>query len=96
MEVQAPMTADALRDARKAAGISQEELAAVLGVHYRTYQRWEAGEVPIRPSMAQLLRHTLPFPTSQRAPELRMIGEGIIGADEVIESVTVHIGPRPD
>jgi DNA-binding transcriptional regulator YiaG len=36
----------ALRRARKTANLSQVELAATLGVSYRTIQYWEAGGVP--------------------------------------------------
>lgn len=98
MEVQAPliMTAGELREARKAAGISQEELAAVLGVHYRTYQRWEAGEVPIRPAMERLLRHTLTFPTSQlTAAELMAAYEAVMGGIQTNTDITVHTESPP-
>jgi transcriptional regulator with XRE-family HTH domain len=37
--------ADALRQAREAAGLSQVKLAALLGVAPRTVQYWEAGKI---------------------------------------------------
>lgn len=33
-----------LKELRARAGLTQQEAAALLGVSYRTYQRWEAGE----------------------------------------------------
>jgi DNA-binding transcriptional regulator YiaG len=38
-----------LRQIRKAAGLSQESLAALCGVHRRTVARWEKGEIAIKP-----------------------------------------------
>lgn len=40
----AALLGQALTDARKAAGMSQLELAAALGCHKQTVYRWEAGE----------------------------------------------------
>ena len=37
-------TPDAVRAARLAAGQTQAQAAALLGVQPRTYQRWEAGD----------------------------------------------------
>jgi transcriptional regulator with XRE-family HTH domain len=37
-------TLERLRDARRLAGMSQEEAARALGVTLRTYARWERGE----------------------------------------------------
>ena len=36
--------ADRIRVAREDAGISQSDLAALIGVHARTIQRWEFGQ----------------------------------------------------
>jgi len=33
-----------LKDARESAGLTQAEAAQIVGIPYRTYQRWEANE----------------------------------------------------
>ncbi|MCO6442346.1 MAG: helix-turn-helix transcriptional regulator [Nitrococcus mobilis] len=37
------MTAEALRAARQALGLTQKQMAEALGLHWRHYQRLEAG-----------------------------------------------------
>jgi transcriptional regulator with XRE-family HTH domain len=55
-----PARRTALAAARKAAGLTQETLAARVGVERSTVYRWEAGETTpmpmLRPGLAQLLR----------------------------------------
>lgn len=55
-----PAKRTALVAARKAAGFSQEELAARVGVERSTVYRWESGETTplpmLRPGLARLLR----------------------------------------
>jgi len=55
-----PTRRTALVTARKAAGLTQEELAARLGVERSTVYRWETGETTplpmLRPGLAKLLR----------------------------------------
>lgn len=41
------VTPDQLRDARKAAGYTQAELAKLVGVSMRTVENWERGDTPI-------------------------------------------------
>lgn len=48
------------RSAREAAKLTQEALAAKLGVSRNTVARWEMGMHPIPPSIALLLPHVLP------------------------------------
>jgi len=55
-----PARRTALIAARKAAGLTQEALAARVGVERSTVYRWETGETTplpmLRPGLAQLLR----------------------------------------
>src|SRR5262249_20199349 len=55
-----PTRRTALAAARKAAGLTQEALAARVGVERTTVYRWESGETTpmpmLRPGLAQLLR----------------------------------------
>jgi transcriptional regulator with XRE-family HTH domain len=37
-------TSTNLKEAREKAGLTQAEAAQVIGIPYRTYQRWEANE----------------------------------------------------
>ena len=39
------VTPEHFRRARKESGLSQKEAAELCGVHERTYQSWEAGEI---------------------------------------------------
>ncbi|WP_417444595.1 helix-turn-helix domain-containing protein [Joostella sp.] len=41
---------------RSEMGLTQEEFANKLGVHYRTVQKWEAGDTKIRPANAFLIK----------------------------------------
>jgi len=38
------MTSQHIKEAREKAGLTQAEAAQVVGIPYRTYQRWEASE----------------------------------------------------
>jgi transcriptional regulator with XRE-family HTH domain len=58
------MLAAALRDARQAAGLSQEELAARLGVHRMTVLRFEKGHFEPRPKMLAAWAHECGVPLS--------------------------------
>ena len=44
-----------LKELRKEKKLSQKEMAEELEVPYRSYQRWENGEVQIKPDKAQAL-----------------------------------------
>ena len=50
------MTGKELKRIRKRLGLTQVELAAKIGVYWNTVARWERDEVPIRESMALLIR----------------------------------------
>lgn len=45
------------RRARERIGLSNYAFARVIGVHLRTAQRYEAGDTPIPPPIALLLRY---------------------------------------
>jgi transcriptional regulator with XRE-family HTH domain len=55
------MTKEKLRQIRQEKGLSQEAMADILGIGYRTLQRWEYGQTAIRLSevqvRARLLEH---------------------------------------
>ena len=42
---------------RTAAGQTQKQAAAVMGISYRTWQDWEHGIAPIQPATLRLYRH---------------------------------------
>ena len=44
-------------EARNAVGQTQKEAAAVLGVHWRTWQAWEIGVNPMPVTSYRLYRH---------------------------------------
>lgn len=48
MNTKFPRQTKIIRDARKAMGYSQQQVAAIIGVHIRQYQRIECGERDIR------------------------------------------------
>jgi DNA-binding transcriptional regulator YiaG len=50
------MTSDEYKAAREKLEMSNYALASELGVHLRTAQRYEAGEIPISETVARLLR----------------------------------------
>lgn len=50
-------TPEDYRRTREAMGLSNYAFARVLGIHLRTAQRYEAGETPIPPPVALLLRY---------------------------------------
>lgn len=58
------MTPDEYKAAREELGLYNVELARKLGVHMRTAQRYESGEIPISETVARLLqmyvRHGIP------------------------------------
>jgi transcriptional regulator with XRE-family HTH domain len=63
------MTGTALRTLRTQAGLSQQGLAARLGVHWNTVARWERDELPIRAVVALSIRSVcaaVPSPTPRR------------------------------
>ena len=53
------MTAAEFKAARLEMGITQKLVADSTGHRTRTVQRWEAGESPIKPKVATLIRHWL-------------------------------------
>lgn len=44
-----------LKELRQAKKLTQQELAKIIGVHYRTLQNWESNESQIKPDKAQQL-----------------------------------------
>ena len=50
------MNADEYKAAREQLGLYNVELARKLGVHMRTAQRYERGEIPISETVARLLQ----------------------------------------
>jgi len=50
------VTGKELKRIRKRLGLKQTELADKIGVHWNSVARWERDEVPIRESMARLIR----------------------------------------
>lgn len=50
------MTPADFRQARKSLGLTQGQLAALMGVAHRTVQKWEGGERGIDPPAARLLQ----------------------------------------
>ena len=48
MDTRYPRQVKIIRDARKAMGYSQQQVATIIGVHVRQYQRIECGERDIR------------------------------------------------
>lgn len=73
------VTAAEYRRVRQRLGLSNYAFARMLGVHLRTAQRYEAGESPIPPTLALLLRYMAhygappetPLPARRRASENR-------------------------
>lgn len=57
------MTNDDLRAYRKREGLTQQALAAILGVDKRTVKRWERGEYPIPGPVAAALLYRRPSNT---------------------------------
>lgn len=53
------MTPDDLRAIRRALGLSQEGLAAAVGVHRVTVARWELGTHHVPPPVERLMRRLL-------------------------------------
>jgi len=65
------MTPDKFRDARKRLGLTQPQVAALLGVARNTITRWETGTHPVDETAARLLRLHLdgaPLPELPPAP----------------------------
>jgi transcriptional regulator with XRE-family HTH domain len=52
------MTGKQLRTIRRRLGLTQKDLAKELAVAWNTVARWERDEVPIRESVARLIRMT--------------------------------------
>lgn len=55
-----------LREIREQRGLSQKQLAMLVGVHWRTIQDWEKGVVP-RPIYLRELAKTLHIPADDLA-----------------------------
>lgn len=55
MEGVMTMTAIQLKKIRAKLGVTQPELATLLGVNWSTVARWEQGVHPIAPAMARLI-----------------------------------------
>lgn len=65
-------TGEELRDARVKLGYTQEEIAELLGIHYRTVGRWELGRTRIPYSVIMLLNTLSPkSPNSKSGNVLR-------------------------
>lgn len=68
------MTPDEIIDARVRLGLSQSELAAVLGMSdtgRRTIARWEGGELPISGAAALAIRYMLEYGLPGEALKVR-------------------------
>lgn len=50
------MTRQELKNRRKQLGLTQQELAARLGITRNSLNRWEMGKHPISPAMEKLIR----------------------------------------
>ena len=61
------MTATEIRRLRHRLGLSQSQLAAVVGVPANTIARWERGEMEMRPSMDRLVRLAVAEAERQRS-----------------------------
>lgn len=59
------MTPDQVRALRAARQHTAQQAADVAGVHIRTWQRWELGEVP--PDLARLELYALKIPATRKA-----------------------------
>jgi transcriptional regulator with XRE-family HTH domain len=54
-EIKVP-TAEQVRAARKAAGLTQEAAADLIGTSRRSWQEWESGRTPMRAGLWELFR----------------------------------------
>jgi len=63
------LTPEALRDWRRAHGLSQTTAAAAAGVHMRSWQRWELGERAIPHWLIPYLRQQFGVAPRERAVE---------------------------
>ena len=54
------MTGPQFAAARRKAGLTQVEVAALVHRHWRTVQDWELGTLPVDPGSLELLRLKLP------------------------------------
>lgn len=53
------MSKHELRKLRKTAGVTQAQMAALIGVHPVTVKRWEAGTCCMRPTSEALIRQLI-------------------------------------
>ncbi len=65
--------ARSLKQARLSAGLSQETLGKILGVHQVTIMRWERGMTPIKRIYADEIRRILGVEIDPRAVDERAI-----------------------
>ena len=61
------VTSTELRRLRRRLGLSQTQLAAVVGVPANTIARWERGEMQMRPAMDRLVRLAVAEAARKRA-----------------------------
>lgn len=89
------MKPEELVSIRKGLGISQKEFARRLGAVERTYQKWELGESPIRPMVAQsilnlvdLIKNESKIKSAKNTSEkLELMRQGLIEAVAAIKSL---------
>lgn len=62
-------TPDAIRAARKAAGLTQTQAAALIYCTMRAWQDWEAGKRSMHPAMWELWQIKAAQPSSSAAPD---------------------------
>jgi transcriptional regulator with XRE-family HTH domain len=60
------MTANELRRLRRRLGLSQSQMAEVVGVPANTIARWERGEMQMQPAMDRLVRLTVASNAAKR------------------------------
>ena len=78
------MEGQELKDIRTRLGLTQEQLAEQLGVHWNSIARQERGEIGIRESQARLVR--LLLEKSQPNPKERKVAANHVGCVEAQRS----------